>query len=59
MLITPHEAASRLGVHVRTVWRLLNTGRLVGVRLGRAWRVRVDDEGLPVTGPPRRTEAEA
>ena len=37
------ELAALLGVHQRTVYRALTSGRLVGVRVGAAWRVRPED----------------
>ena len=42
-LLTPEQVAERLQVVERTVYRLLNEGRLEGVKLGRLWRVREDD----------------
>lgn len=37
------ELADLLGVHQRTIYRALSSGRLVGVRVGAAWRVRRED----------------
>ncbi|MBE3562246.1 MAG: helix-turn-helix domain-containing protein [Hydrogenibacillus schlegelii] len=56
-VLTPEEAAKRLRVSVRTVYRQLKDGRLPGVKVGGQWRIRreelerylageVDDEPL-------------
>jgi len=37
------QTATRLGVATRTVYGLINTGRLPGYRIGRVIRVRQDD----------------
>lgn len=37
------EVAEVLGVHQRTIYRALSTGRLAGVRVGSHWRVRRAD----------------
>jgi excisionase family DNA binding protein len=43
-VITPREAASILGVHERTVQRLLKNGELPGYKAGlRQWRIRRED----------------
>ena len=39
VLLTPAEVMEILGVGKNTVYRLLNSGALKGVRLGRSWRV--------------------
>jgi excisionase family DNA binding protein len=39
-IITPAEAARILGVHQRTVQRLLKRGELPGFRAGFHWRIR-------------------
>jgi excisionase family DNA binding protein len=36
------EVAARLGVNPKTVYRMLETGQLRGVRAGRLWRVPVE-----------------
>lgn len=41
--LTVTELADLLGVHQRTIYRALSSGRLVGVRVGAAWRVRRED----------------
>jgi len=40
--LTVCEVARRLNVSQRTVYRILETGQLHGVRAGRLWRVPVD-----------------
>lgn len=60
-LLTPHEAADRLGLHVKTVVRMAREGRLPGaVKAGRGWRFPADVAVLPavpqhppVSHPPR------
>lgn len=42
-LVSATEVADQLGVHVRTVYRALTTGQLVGMRIGSHWRVRRDE----------------
>ncbi|MDA8218568.1 MAG: helix-turn-helix domain-containing protein [Dehalococcoidales bacterium] len=39
-LLTVPEVARHLGLHTQTVYRLLSSGNLKGVRIGRVWRVR-------------------
>ena len=36
-LITAYEAATELGIHPKTVSRLLRQGKLVGVKLANRW----------------------
>lgn len=38
-LVTTHEAAMRLGVHPKTVSRLMRQGRLTGVKLANRWLI--------------------
>lgn len=38
-----HEAARRLGVSYRTVWRRVQSGDLPAMRVGRVWRVKPAD----------------
>ncbi len=42
-LLTPPEVLSRLRINLRTLYRLLSTGELPAVRVGRQWRVRPGD----------------
>lgn len=42
-LLTTQEVASILKVTVRTVYSLLESGELQGVKVGRVWRVSEDD----------------
>jgi excisionase family DNA binding protein len=42
-LLTLAEAAAYLRVHPRTVARLLSTGELLGLKVGRQWRLRRAD----------------
>ena len=38
VVLTPAEAMDILGVGKNTMYRLLNSGKLRGVRVGRSWR---------------------
>src|SRR5262245_4123655 len=42
-LLSPDDAAERLGVAPKTVRSWLRTGKVRGVRAGRLWRVRAED----------------
>jgi excisionase family DNA binding protein len=42
-LLTPEEVAEKLNVTVNTVREWLRNGEITGVKLGRIWRVRVED----------------
>jgi excisionase family DNA binding protein len=42
-LLTPEEAANRLGIAPRTLREWLRSGKLPGVKLGRLWRIRETD----------------
>ena len=42
-LLTPAEVIDYLRVNVRTVYRLMRTGELPAVRVGRQWRIRRAD----------------
>ena len=42
-LLTPAQVAERLQVTERTVYEWLRDGRLVGLKLGRLWRIRSED----------------
>lgn len=39
VVLTPAEAMDILGVGKNTMYRLLNSGQLKGVRVGRCWRI--------------------
>lgn len=39
IMLTPAEVMDILGVGKNTIYRLLNSGELHGVRIGRSWRV--------------------
>jgi len=42
-LLTPQEVADFLQVDFRTVYQLLRSGKLGGVKVGRVWRIRPQD----------------
>ncbi|MCI8304677.1 MAG: helix-turn-helix domain-containing protein [Lawsonibacter sp.] len=42
VVLTAAEVMDILGVGKNTVYRLLNSGRLRGVRVGRSWRISMD-----------------
>lgn len=42
IVLTPAEAMDILGVGKNTMYRLLNSGELRGVRVGRSWRISLD-----------------
>lgn len=60
-LITVREAANFLRISARTVYRLIESGQIGAVRIGKQWRIRTSDlpgvgsaaESL-VSGPVRR-----
>lgn len=39
IVLTPAEVMDILGVGKNTIYRLLNSGELHGVRVGRSWRI--------------------
>ena len=39
IVLTPAEVMDVLGVGKNTMYRLLNSGELRGVRIGRSWRI--------------------
>lgn len=60
-LLTCEEAATHLRLHPRTVGRMLQEGRLPGVKVGRQWRIRrVDLEAfLARSGDSPKSTAES
>ena len=42
-LITVREAASYLRISARTVYRLIESGQIGAVRIGKQWRIPVND----------------
>ncbi len=42
VVLTPAEAMDILGVGKNTMYQLLNSGKLRGVRVGRSWRISVE-----------------
>lgn len=42
-LLTPYEVAKYLRVDYRTVYQLLHSGKLKGSKVGRVWRIRMED----------------
>lgn len=42
IVLTPAEVMDILGVGKNTMYRLLNSGELQGIRIGRSWRITND-----------------
>ena len=42
IVLTPAEAMDVLGVGKNTMYRLLNSGQLPAVRIGRSWRITIN-----------------
>lgn len=40
LILSVYDAADLLGVHRNTIMRMLRDGRLKGVKVGRAWRIK-------------------
>ena len=40
LLLDSHEAAAVLGVHPRTLQRMVHRGQIAGVQVGKLWRFR-------------------
>ena len=68
-LVSSHEAARRLGVHPKTLSRLLRIGKLTGVKIANRWLVDVQTleafskdyvprEGRPIGYSPGRRRRE-
>ena len=43
VVLTPTEAMDILGVGKNTIYHLLNTGQLRGIRIGRVWRINYEE----------------
>ncbi len=52
-LVSVREAANYLRVSARTVYRLIETGQINAVRIGKQWRIPYRD--LPAVGSARPT----
>ena len=42
VVLTPAEAIEVLGVGKNTMYRLLNSGKLPAIRVGRSWRITLE-----------------
>jgi excisionase family DNA binding protein len=51
-LLTIAQVAERFSVSERTVWRLISTGELVAIRLGRLIRIPVENLNAYIDGLP-------
>jgi len=53
-VMTPHEAAEYLSVHVRTIYRLVKNGEIPGRKIGGSWRFKKDalDQWLSIRETP-------
>lgn len=51
IMLTPAEVMDILGVGKNTIYRLLNSGELHGVRIGRSWRINAKDLQAYLTFP--------
>ncbi len=60
-LVTVREAASYLRISARTVYRLIESGQIGAVRIGKQWRIPASD--LPgreqIPAQPQTAEAQA
>ncbi len=60
-LVTVREAANYLRISARTVYRLIESGQIGAVRIGKQWRIPASD--LPgrdqLAGQPQATETQA
>ncbi len=54
-LITVREAANYLRISARTVYRLIESGQIGAVRIGKQWRIPASD--LPGREQPQQTVA--
>lgn len=62
-LITVREAANYLRISARTVYRLIESGQIGAVRIGKQWRIPVGDlpgrDQVPEAPQPREHTASA
>ena len=62
-LVTVREAANYLRISARTVYRLIESGQIGAVRIGKQWRIPASDlpgrEQLGSESQPRETQATA
>jgi len=60
-LVTVREAANYLRISARTVYRLIESGQIGAVRIGKQWRIPASD--LPgreqIAGPQSTTQSQA
>jgi excisionase family DNA binding protein len=59
-LVTVREAANFLRISARTVYRLIESGQITAVRIGKQWRIPMNDlPGRDIIGsPPEPTTEE-
>ena len=60
-LVTVREAANYLRISARTVYRLIESGQIGAVRIGKQWRIPSSDlpGREPMPAQPRATENQA
>ncbi len=62
-LVTVREAANYLRISARTVYRLIESGQIGAVRIGKQWRIPASDlpgrEQLAAPVPPAENQATA
>jgi excisionase family DNA binding protein len=58
-LLTPEEAAVYLRLNPQTAYRLLRTGQIPGVKVGRQWRIRKSAIDAYLDGKPQGTAAKS
>jgi excisionase family DNA binding protein len=59
-LVTVREAASYLRISARTVYRLIESGQIGAVRIGKQWRIPVSDlpgQDVAAEAAPRKERA--
>ena len=58
-LVTVREAASFLRISARTVYRLIESGQITAVRIGKQWRIPMNDlPGRDIIAFPAETAEE-